>query len=152
MSTRFGSWAVLPLLVEGRAVGSLTPAWPNAQPDGAFSEADRALTAALAHQCAVSVGRVRPDATEQAARAEVESAATSLRGTEARLRFAMIVAELGAWDLDLATGSSCRSRQHDRVFGSLAISRDLARGMGGDLVVESTPALGGVFTLTLARA
>ncbi|HEX6036974.1 PAS domain-containing sensor histidine kinase [Longimicrobium sp.] len=31
----------------------------------------------------------------------------------------------------------------------LAISRDLARGMGGDLVVESTPGQGSVFTLTL---
>jgi chemotaxis family two-component system sensor kinase Cph1 len=34
----------------------------------------------------------------------------------------------------------------------LAISRELARGMGGELMAESTPGIGSVFTLTLHRA
>jgi PAS domain S-box-containing protein len=39
----------------------------------------------------------------------------------------------------------------DGVGLGLAISRDLARGMGGDLVAESTPGAGSTFTLLLPR-
>jgi signal transduction histidine kinase len=41
------------------------------------------------------------------------------------------------------------TRTHDGVGLGLAISRDLARGMGGDLTVASTPGVGSTFTLTL---
>jgi signal transduction histidine kinase len=44
------------------------------------------------------------------------------------------------------------TRAHEGVGLGLAISRDLARGMGGDLTVASTPGEGSVFTLTLPRA
>jgi PAS domain S-box-containing protein len=43
------------------------------------------------------------------------------------------------------------SNPMDGVGLGLAISRDLARGMGGDLVVESTPGAGSTFTLLLPR-
>jgi signal transduction histidine kinase len=43
------------------------------------------------------------------------------------------------------------TRAHEGVGLGLAISRDLARGMGGDLVAESVPGEGSVFTLTIPR-
>ena len=44
------------------------------------------------------------------------------------------------------------NRPHDGVGLGLAISRDLAQGMGGTLTARSTPGVGSVFTLTLAQA
>ncbi len=44
------------------------------------------------------------------------------------------------------------TRAHEGVGLGLAISRDLARGMGGDLRAESAVGVGSTFTLTLPRA
>jgi signal transduction histidine kinase len=43
------------------------------------------------------------------------------------------------------------TRAQEGVGLGLAISRDLARGMGGDLTAASTPGQGSTFTLTLVR-
>ena len=41
------------------------------------------------------------------------------------------------------------TRTHEGMGLGLAISRDLARGMGGDITVESTPDVGSTFTRVL---
>jgi signal transduction histidine kinase len=44
------------------------------------------------------------------------------------------------------------NRPHEGVGLGLAISRDLAQGMGGTLTVRSAPGEGSVFTLKLRKA
>ena len=44
------------------------------------------------------------------------------------------------------------TRKYEGVGLGLAISRDLARGMGGDLVAESAPGIGSTFILSLPLA
>ena len=41
----------------------------------------------------------------------------SLSPVEERLRFALEVASVGQWDLDVKTGTATRSRLHDQIFG-----------------------------------
>jgi signal transduction histidine kinase len=48
-------------------------------------------------------------------------------------------------------GDRALNRPHEGVGLGLAISRDLARGMGGDLTVESVVGEGSVFVISLPR-
>jgi PAS domain S-box-containing protein len=56
-------------------------------------------------------------AQSEAARAEADAARGALHESEAKLRFAVSVAELGVWDLDLQTGNVWRDPGHDQLFG-----------------------------------
>jgi PAS domain S-box-containing protein len=48
---------------------------------------------------------------------ERKRAEQALKESEARLRFALDVAQLGTWELDAITGKPQHSRQHDAIFG-----------------------------------
>jgi PAS domain S-box-containing protein len=50
-------------------------------------------------------------------RSEEEPYAEMLARTESKFRFALAVAELGAWDLDLRSQQAWRDERHDRIFG-----------------------------------
>jgi PAS domain S-box-containing protein len=56
-------------------------------------------------------------AQSEAARAEADAARAALHESEAKLRFAVTVAELGVWELDLKTGRAWRDPRHDQIFG-----------------------------------
>jgi PAS domain S-box-containing protein len=64
-------------------------------------------------------GQISADLLERSIRYAVErsQAAEALRESEERLKLAMEAAQLGAWDLDLATGTAWRSLRHDQIFG-----------------------------------
>lgn len=51
-------------------------------------------------------------------------AETALRNSEARLRFTLESTQVGTWELDLATGLTTRSLQHDRCFGYVTAEPD----------------------------
>ena len=57
--------------------------------------------------------RVLNDTLEQ----RVRERTRELDSARETLAFALDSAEMGSWDLDLATNTSRRSRQHDRIFG-----------------------------------
>ena len=65
------SWAALPLMVEGRVVGSLGLAFPAPR---AFDDDERALLLALAEQCAQSLGRAKLYEAERIAREQAQEA------------------------------------------------------------------------------
>jgi signal transduction histidine kinase len=65
------SWAALPLLAEGRVLGSLGLTFRAPRP---FDEDERALLLALADQCAQSLGRARLYEAERIAREQAQEA------------------------------------------------------------------------------
>ena len=63
------SWAVLPLVVHGTAIGVISLGWGDRR---RFSRADAALLKLLAHQCAVAVDRARLQEIERGERETLE--------------------------------------------------------------------------------
>ncbi len=99
--------ATLPLMLDGVSIGAMTFTFTEPRQ---FSAQDKSFYVAFARQCAQAIGR--------ALLIEVErEALVAIKDRDTRLRFAMDIAELGAWDLDLTTGAMWRSPRHDQIFG-----------------------------------
>ncbi|MCB0195440.1 MAG: GAF domain-containing protein [Anaerolineae bacterium] len=69
------AWAVIPLVVEGRAIGALSFSFPEAH---TFSPDEREFGQTLAHQCAQALERARLYEAEKEARAKAEAAQESV--------------------------------------------------------------------------
>jgi PAS domain S-box-containing protein len=81
-----------------------------------LTDASGAVYGILQHAIEVTA-QVRARQAIEAARTEAERTAAVLAQSESKLRFALAVAELGAWDLDLTTQQAWRDPRHDQVFG-----------------------------------
>ena len=99
--------AALPLVIADEVAASTSFTFEDSR---VFSAEDRAFLLAFARQGAQALERARLLEGERAAVAAV-------RDRDARLNFAMDVAALGAWELDVETKSAWRSRRHDQIFG-----------------------------------
>jgi PAS domain S-box-containing protein len=67
--------------------------------------------------------------------AAFRDALEALRASEARLKFVLEAANLGAWDFDLASREAWRSAEHDAIFGYPAPLREWTYEMFLDHVV-----------------
>ncbi|MEO5816686.1 MAG: PAS domain-containing protein [Gemmatimonadaceae bacterium] len=99
--------ATVPLIIDGEVIGAMTFTFTEPR---AFSAKDRAFLMSFAHQCAQAVGRAMLIDAERMAIVAIED-------RDKRLRFALDIAALGAWDIDLTTRAAWRSLRHDQIFG-----------------------------------
>ncbi len=63
------AWAVLPLLIAGRPIGTISIGWPTPRD---FDTAEVAILEVIAHQCALALDRARLDAVRRAERDTLE--------------------------------------------------------------------------------
>jgi signal transduction histidine kinase len=102
-------------------------------------------------------GRVEVACTVEACTVEAEDGGVAPVGGRVRLTVRDTGGGIAAEQLDrifepFVQVDQRLTRAYAGVGLGLAISRDLARGMGGDLTAESTPGVGSTFTLTLPSA
>jgi PAS domain S-box-containing protein len=100
-----GSWAALPLIVDGAAVGALALSYPDARP---FDDVDVELLDAIAHQCAQAIDRARRYAAERRIARHAEGTARRLallQSLTARFSRALTPAEVASVTVSEAAAS-----------------------------------------------
>lgn len=99
--------ATIPLAVAGDVLGAMSFTFVAPR---TFSPEDREFFLAFGHQGGQAIERARLIEAER-------TAIAALRQRDARLNFAMDIAELGTWELDPETQHAWRSPRHDQIFG-----------------------------------
>ena len=84
---------------------------------GAWTADEVTLIEETAERTWAAVVRSRAEAERERLLVEAEAARGALAERESKLRLALAAADLGAWDLDLATGRAWRSPRHDAILG-----------------------------------
>lgn len=74
--TAMQAWAVVPLVVQGSAIGILSMGWPDRH---RFDEVEAGLLQVIGHQCAVAIDRMRIDEARRAEREMLEFLAEGTR-------------------------------------------------------------------------
>ena len=143
------SWAALPLLAEGRVLGSLGLAYPAPRP---FDEDEQALLLALADQCAQSLGRARLYEAERIAREQAQEAIrvrdeflsvashelrTPLTSLQARAQLALRrIRRDGADIAQVTVAFEEIQRQTERLGALITQLLDVSRLQAGRLTLE----------------
>lgn len=107
----------------------------------------RTGTAAPLHSGIVEIDGVSSALVDAAA--ELEDRERALRQSEERLQLAIDAADLGTWDLDLASNTVVRSLRHDEMFGYTELQPEWEPAIAERHVVEEDRPL---FRAALARA
>ncbi len=136
------------LVAPQRAQGA--HAWPCRCPAGLAARAD----AEKLRQILLNLLSNAVKFTDAGGRIEVACARGRRAGAHprARHRDRDPAGQAGGHLRPVRAGALRLTRPHEGAGLGLAISRDLARGMGGDLTAESTPGAGSTFTLMLPAA
>ena len=123
-ATRIGCAACTPTTASGPSAASSPPS-PTTPPDTDYEQEYRIVTPAGEVRWIYARAEIERDAEGHALRmvgahvdvTALKVAEAALRDSEERLRLALDAAQLGAWEVDLVTGTAQRTQRALEIFG-----------------------------------
>ena len=137
------SWAILPLMIQGTAIGVVSLGWEDPHE---FTPVESAFLKVLAHQCAVAVDRARIDQMRRAERETLELLSEGTRlmvsaldpGKVIESLVALAVPRLAPWCAVYVAEGPVLRRVAIQIAGEDALATEL-RGRPADSVDDATP-------------